>query len=120
AGCGHVVPDDLELGHEPLDADRKGLGLRRRREDEREEKLTPREREDNRRRREKARGGEWQEHATERGPAVGPIDEGRLLQLYRNLSQEALQHPDGKRQVEQRAAADQRERLVVDLQRAHD
>ena len=85
SGRGHVVPDDLELGHEPLHADRERLRVLGAREDEGEQELTPREREHDDRRREEAGPREREQHEPEGRPAARAIGERGLLDLSWDL-----------------------------------
>src|SRR5579859_114986 len=117
---GHVIPDDLELGDEPLNADREGHRLRGGGQDEGEQELGPVEREDDDPRRKHAGRGKRQEHVTEGLEARAAVDEGRLLHLSRDLLKEALEHPDCERQVEDRVDDHQGRDLVVEADGAHD
>ena len=55
-----------------------------------------------------------QQHVAEGLPATAAVDQCRLLDLERDLPQEAPEHPDRQRQVEDRVDEDQGGQLVVD------
>src|SRR5205807_7251074 len=113
-GRGHVVPEDLELGHQALGPDGERLRVRRARQDQRKQELAPREREDNDAGCEQSRRCEGQKNVSERRPPARAVGKCGLLDLTRYLREKALQHPDRERQIEQRIDEDQRERLVVE------
>ena len=90
----HVVPDDLELRDEPLDADREGHRLRRRGQDEGEQELRPVEGEDDDPGRQQpvrvsgsSTGGRRASELAPSTRAASSISSGISLQ-------EALEHPD--------------------------
>src|SRR5439155_16404394 len=63
---------------------------------------------------------ERQKNVPERRPAARAVGNRGLLDLSRYLREEALQHPDRERQIEQRVDEDERERLVVEPDGADD
>jgi hypothetical protein len=83
-------------------------------EHERQDELVPRdaEREDGGHR--EARAHQREDDAEQHLEEVGAVDDGRLLELHRDLTDEAEQQPDGERQVEGRVEEHQPELAAVE------
>src|SRR3954451_21344671 len=120
AGRAHRPPVDVDPPDQRRGPDRHRLGCRGRGQYEREQELVVGgdHREDARR--DEARRGERQDDPTERAEAGVAVDHRRLLEVDRDLAEEALHHPDDDRHVEGGIHDDQADLRVQEPEPLHD
>src|SRR5713226_6613752 len=96
---GHLVPDDLELGHQTGDPNRERLRPRGRREDEGKHELAPGQRKGNHGRSQQRRGELGEDNFEEGVEAARAVHERRLFNLQGDLKQGPANQPRREREA---------------------